>query len=64
MAHGCIGPWCPRCTMQEFIRQKNLEHYRRLLAGGPDEAERELLLRLLAEEEAKEPRPLKARDDI
>ena len=46
-------PWC--CAVQDFIHRKNLEHYRRLLAGTPDEAERALLVRLLAEEEAKDP---------
>ena len=49
--------------MQDFIHRKNLEKYRSLLAGEPDAAEREQLLKLLAEEEAKEPPPLKARDD-
>jgi hypothetical protein len=50
--------------MQEFIHQNNLDHYRRLLAGKPDVAQRVLLLQLLAEEEAKElPPPLLARDD-
>jgi hypothetical protein len=41
--------------VQDFIHKKNLEHYRKLLAGTPDEAERALLVRLLAEEEAKKP---------
>ena len=49
--------------VQEFIHQKNLANYRRLLADKPDEAQRALLLRLLAEEEAKELPPLRARDD-
>jgi hypothetical protein len=49
--------------VQEFIHRKNLDHYRRLLADKPDEAQRVLLLRLLAEEEAKELPPLLARDD-
>jgi hypothetical protein len=54
-------PWC--CAMQEFIHRKNLENYRMLLAGKLDETQRKLLLRLLAEEEAKELPPLRARDD-
>ena len=41
--------------MHDFIHRKNLEHYRKLLAGTPDNAEPALLLRLLVEEEAKEP---------
>ncbi|MGZ3338407.1 MAG: hypothetical protein ACXWLB_00420 [Reyranella sp.] len=40
--------------MQDFVHRKNLEHYRRLLAETQDEAERRLLYRLLAEEQAKE----------
>jgi hypothetical protein len=40
--------------MQDFIHRKNLDHYRKLLAGTPDKADRALLLRLLAEEEANE----------
>ncbi|MDP1961996.1 MAG: hypothetical protein Q8K93_07330 [Reyranella sp.] len=43
--------------MQSFIHRKNLENYRSLLAKTLDEAERKQLLKLLAEEEAKEPRP-------
>jgi len=43
--------------MQNFIHQKNLEHFRKLLAQTQDTAERERLLKLLAEEEAKEPPP-------
>ena len=49
--------------MQEFVHRKNLENYRVLLAGKLDETQREVLLRLLAEEEAKELPPLHARDD-
>ena len=47
--------------MQNFIHRRNLEHYRKLLADTPDEAQRLQLLRLLAEEEAKDPPPLKAK---
>ena len=35
------------------IAQLNIEHFRRLLSEETDEAKRQLLLRLLAEEEAK-----------
>ena len=49
--------------MQEFVHRKNLENYRMLLAGEPDGTQRGMLLRLLAEEEAKELPPLHARDD-
>ena len=48
--------------MQSFIHRKNLENYRKLLAETSDAAERQQLLKLLAEEEAKDPPPLKARD--
>jgi hypothetical protein len=61
MAQRAEVPWC--YAMQEFIHRKNLENYRMLLAGKLDETQRELLLRLLAEEEAKELPPLRARDD-
>jgi hypothetical protein len=50
-------------AMQNFVHQKNLEHYRRLLTEASDEAERRQILKLLAEEEAKEPPPLKAKDE-
>jgi hypothetical protein len=60
---GCSGR-APRCSsMQDFIHQMNLEHYRKLLAVTQDEAERKLLLKLLAEEKAKEPPPKMAVND-
>jgi len=44
--------------MQDFIHRKNLEHYRRLLAGETlSDAERTLILKLLAEEQARD-RPI------
>ena len=50
--------------MDRFIHQKNLEHFRRLL-GEPDAAKdrerHKMLLRLLAEEEAKDNQPLDVR---
>jgi hypothetical protein len=39
--------------MDPAVARLNIEHYRRLLAQEADEKRRELLLRLLAEEEAK-----------
>ena len=39
------------------MAQLNIEHYRRLLAEETDESRRQLLLRLLAEEEVKVPAP-------
>ena len=38
----------------EFVHRKNLEHYRKLLAELKDEAQRQTLMKLLADEEAKE----------
>lgn len=45
--------------MDRTVARLNIEHYRRLLARETDEDRRELLLRLLAEEEAKiaDPKP-------
>ncbi len=42
--------------MEWFIRQQNLERFRRLLAQSIDEPERRQIQKLLAEEEAKERR--------
>jgi hypothetical protein len=41
------------------VARLNIEHFRRLLARETDEARRQILLRLLAEEEAKiaDPKP-------
>jgi len=41
--------------MDQFIHRENLRHYRKLLAETTDEAQRLQLLKLLAEEEAKDP---------
>jgi hypothetical protein len=38
--------------MQEFVRRKNIERYRKLLSETQDEAQSRLLLELLAKEEA------------
>jgi hypothetical protein len=39
--------------MDKFVARANTEHYRKLLAKETDETKRQLLERLLAEEEAK-----------
>jgi hypothetical protein len=41
--------------MEEFVHHENLKLFRRQLALAKDDAHRRLLLRLLAEEEAKAP---------
>ena len=45
--------------MQSFIHRKNLENYRRLLEQTTDEEERQVLSKLIEEEETKNA-PLKA----
>jgi hypothetical protein len=42
--------------MDKFVHRLNLEHYRRQLAETKDETQRQVLLNLIAEEEAKEDR--------
>ncbi len=39
--------------MDKFVARLNIEHYRKKLATETDEAQRQKLQRLLAEEEAK-----------
>lgn len=39
--------------MADFVARANIEHYRNLLAAEKDEAKRQTLLKLLAEEEIK-----------
>ena len=48
--------------MDRSVARLNIEHYRRLLATETDEARRQTLLRLLAEEEAKLAGPGPARE--
>lgn len=48
--------------MQSFIHRKNLENYRKQLAETEDEAQLNLIRKLLAEEEAKKP-PAPRRED-
>jgi len=45
--------------MDKSVARLNIEHFRRLLAQETDESRRQLLLKLLAEEEAKiaDPKP-------
>jgi hypothetical protein len=40
-------------VVDRSVARLNIEHYRHLLAGETDDMRRQLLLRLLAEEEAK-----------
>jgi hypothetical protein len=40
--------------MDKFIHRENLALYRKRLAEDPDDATREIILRLLAQEEAKD----------
>jgi hypothetical protein len=39
--------------MDRFVARLNIDHYRELLAKETDEAQRQRLVRLIAEEEAK-----------
>lgn len=43
--------------MEKFVRKENLKLYRKLLAETTDEQRRQTLLKLLADEEAKDARP-------
>ena len=40
--------------MDRFIRKENVRHYRELLKTAKDEAERQRILKLLAEEQQKQ----------
>jgi hypothetical protein len=44
--------------MERFIHRANIEHFGRLLALATDDAERLRIAKLLAEEQAKDRRPL------
>ena len=48
-----LNPGYTRVSMDRSVAHLNVEHYRRLLAVEIDEARRQVLQRLLAEEEAK-----------
>jgi hypothetical protein len=41
-------------SIDRFVRSQNVEHYQRLLETIADEAERQKILRLLAEEQQKQ----------
>jgi hypothetical protein len=43
--------------MEKYIHQENLTLFMKRLAEPHSDAEREILLKLLADEEAKEPQP-------
>ena len=53
----CCAPACPKASaaMDKFIHRENLALFRKRLEQAPDDATRQVLLKLLAEEEAKEP---------
>ena len=44
-------------AVEKFIHRENLALFKKHLAESHTDAEREILLKLLADEEAKEPRP-------
>jgi hypothetical protein len=46
-------------AMEQFVHEQNLAHYRKLLAGIAHEPQRQQILILLAEEEAKDHQPPK-----
>ena len=49
-----LVPWY-RQMLEEFVRRKNVEHYRKLLStDGLDQIERKYVEKLLADEEAKD----------
>jgi hypothetical protein len=51
---GCLAR---ETKMEEFVHSENLKLYRKLLAETTDEQKRQTLLKLLADEEAKDARP-------
>ena len=56
-------PWY-RQMLEEFIRRKNVEHYRKLLsADGLDQIERKYVEKLLADEAAKDRAPAHRQND-
>ena len=48
--------------MEQFVHRQNLQHYRRLLEETKDQEKRKTLLKLLAEEEAKDITPLREQE--
>jgi hypothetical protein len=58
--HGGIEPMHLReVAVKQFFHRQNLEHYRRLLAAPDqkDDARRQTILKLLADEVSKDPLP-------
>lgn len=47
--------------MDKFVHNENIKLYRKLLAETTDEQKRQTLLKLLADEEAKDAQPLEKR---
>jgi hypothetical protein len=60
-AQGKTRTHARRNAMQEFVRKQNILEFRKLLLTATDKNQRRMLLRLLAEEEAKAPSLLNAR---
>jgi hypothetical protein len=44
--------------MERFVRRQNLANYKKLLFETSDKTLRRMLLKMIAEEEAKEPKPI------
>ena len=40
--------------MDRFVKQENIRHYRRMLENTKDDAERQRIVKLLADEEARD----------
>lgn len=54
MKRNCISSQPGRgLSMEDFIRRKNIENYRKQLEQTQDEGERKVLRKLLAQEQAK-----------
>jgi hypothetical protein len=54
--------WLPprkEARVENFVHRKNIEHYKKVLGVTTNPAERAMILKLLAEETAKEPAPKK-----
>ena len=41
-------------VMDRFVKQENIRHYRRMLENTKDDAERQRIVKLLADEEARD----------
>jgi hypothetical protein len=56
-------PAAPRkeAGMERFVHRQNLDNFRKQLAYTTDESQRQQILKLLAEEEEKDPTPPKAK---